>query len=71
LAQSSSRNFLFSISDEFNPFDVTLHNYILTPGHMYTFRVLANQYASTSELKQMGIKERGCRQHHESDGLVF
>ncbi len=39
----SDKNFILSISNENNPFDIFEHNYLIEPGNFYTFKILANQ----------------------------
>ncbi len=39
----SAKNFILSISNENNPFDIFEHNFLIEPGNFYTFKVLANQ----------------------------
>ena len=41
--QRSSKNFILSISNENNPFDIFKQKYTVEPGFMYTYRVVANQ----------------------------
>ena len=50
--QRSSKNFILSISNENNPYDIYEHNFVIEPGNFYTFKVLANQVSNLKNLFQ-------------------
>jgi hypothetical protein len=47
-AESLSRNFIVSITNEHNPFDIVNRNYLIESGHSHIFKVLANRSSLVS-----------------------
>jgi hypothetical protein len=71
LENLKSENFLLSISNAYAPHYIIFNNYIIEPGHIYTFRVLAQQIASSKALKNMRQEDRNCLLVHENGKLNF
>ena len=69
-AQRSSKNFILSITNENNPFDIFKENYVLEPGNIYTYRVVASQIGATERFNEMDAKSRNCSLPHEKGSLV-
>ena len=67
--EPSRKNFILSIINEYNPFDIINRNYLIEPGYSYTFRVLANQVISSSNLNKMEPNNRKCLLANESELL--
>jgi hypothetical protein len=64
--KTSRTNFILSITNEHNPFDIIHRNYLIEPGYSYTFSVLANQMISSSVLNKMEPNDRKCHFAYES-----
>jgi hypothetical protein len=58
--QRSSKNFILSISNENNAFDVFQQKFIISPGYSYTFKVVAAQTVTTERFDSMDVADRGC-----------
>jgi len=56
--QRYSKKFLLAVTNENNPFDIFKQNYVLEPGHVYKFRVIANQIVTTEKFDQVFIRSR-------------
>jgi hypothetical protein len=69
-AARSTKNFILSITNENNPFDILKQNYIIEPGNAYTYRVIANQIGTTDRFNAMDPVDRGCSLPHEIGLLV-
>ena len=69
-AQRSSKNFILSITNENNPFDIFKQNYVIEPGNIYTYRVVASQIGATDRFSEMDAKNRNCSLPHEKGSLV-
>jgi len=65
-SKRSSNNFIMSITNENNPYDVYKENYIIEPGHLYTFRILANQVITNERFNGLNQASRNCSLPHES-----
>jgi hypothetical protein len=68
-ADPSRNNFVISITNENNPFDIVNSNYFIEPGYVYTFRVLASQMIISSDLMETGPNYRKCLLPHEIGNL--
>ena len=66
-----SQNFILSISNEFNPYDVYKQNYFIEPGNIYTYRILANQITTSERFEDMEPASRNCSLPKESKNLNF
>ena len=71
LYERLSPNFILSISNEFNPYDVYKQNYFIEPGNIYTYRILANQITTTERFEDMEPASRNCSLPKESKNLNF
>jgi hypothetical protein len=58
--EESSRNFILSITNEFNPFNVYKQNFVIEPGYSYKYRVVANQVATTERFDKLEKQNRNC-----------
>ena len=45
----SSKNFILSITNEKSAYDILEQNYLLEPGNLYTFRVMASQMVTNKQ----------------------
>ena len=68
-ADSSRNNFIISITNGNNPFDIVNSNYFIEPGYVYTFRVVASQMIISSELAETDPDYRKCLLPHEIGNL--
>ncbi len=68
-ADPSRNNFIISITNENNPFDIVNSNYFIEPGNVYTFRVLASQMIISSDLTETDPNYRKCLLPHEIENL--
>ena len=68
-ASRDSNNFIMSITNEFNPFDIFEQNYPIETGHFYTFRVLANQVVTTDKFDLLHLSQRNCSLPNENGKL--
>jgi hypothetical protein len=59
-SERSSKNFILSITNENNPFDIFKQSYFVEPGNSYTFRVSANQIITNERFDAMPHIERNC-----------
>jgi hypothetical protein len=64
-ADPSRNNFIISITNENNPFDIVNSNYFIEPGYVYTFRVLASQMVISPDLTYTDPNYRKCLLPHE------
>ena len=69
-SKTSTKNFILSITNENNPFDIFKQSYIIEPGNVYTYRVIANQIVGTDRFNAMEPVDRGCSLPHETGLLV-
>jgi hypothetical protein len=69
-ASRSTKNFILSITNENNPFNIFKQNYIVEPGNAYTYRVIANQIVSTDRFNLMDPSKRNCSLPNEIGSLV-
>ncbi len=58
--EESSKNFVLSITNEYNSFNIYSENFIVQPGYSYKYRVIANQVVTTERFNQMGWSVRNC-----------
>jgi hypothetical protein len=56
----SSNNFLLSITNEHNGYEIFKQNYVLKPGYSYTYKVIANQILTTDRFNGLDQTTRGC-----------
>jgi hypothetical protein len=70
-AESLSMNFILSITNEHNPFDIVNRNYLIESGHSYIFKVLANQIISSEDLNKMEPNYVKCFLTNETEPLLF
>ena len=56
----SSNNFLLSITNENNGYDIFKQNYVLKPGFVYTYKIIANQILTTERFNSLDQTTRGC-----------
>ncbi len=68
-ADPSRNNFIISITNENNPFDIVNSNYFIETGYVYTFRVLASQMIISSDLTETEPNYRKCLLPHEIGNL--
>jgi hypothetical protein len=69
-SQRSSKNFILSITNENNPFDIFKQNHVIEPGNVYTYKVVASQIGATDRFNEMDYKNRNCSLPHEKGNLV-
>ena len=65
----SSKNFLLSITNPMNPFSIFEENFVLKPGYIHTFKIIANEIVTTDRFKDMDMKYRNCSLPHEIENL--
>ena len=53
----SSKNFIISITNENSAFDISEQNYLLEPGYLYTFRVMASQIVTSENFDSLSHGE--------------
>lgn len=58
--QRSSKNFVLSITNEFNSFDALKETYLIKPGFSHTYKVIANQIVTSERFNDMDPTSRGC-----------
>ena len=61
-------NFVVSVTNVLNGFEIYKHRYTLSPGYVYNFRVIADQMVATDRFKKLGPAIRECRLQHENYG---
>jgi len=71
LENSESRNFIFSISNEYESHIMFKKSYTIMPGFIYTFRVMAKQIVSSEALKNVSPMDRNCLLKNEKGHLNF
>jgi hypothetical protein len=66
-----SQNFLLSITNEFNPYEVFKQNFYIEPGNIYTYRIVANQVITTERFESMDNVIRNCSLPRENTNNQF
>jgi hypothetical protein len=67
--QRETKDFILSVTNENNVYDIVRQSFDLLPGNIYTFRILASQIATTEKFESMSQKDRNCGLENESDYL--
>ena len=67
--QRSSKNFILSITNPNNSFDISKQNYLIKPGFSYTYKIIANQIVTTERFNEMDPSSRVCSLPEENLGL--
>ena len=67
----TTNDFVLSISNENNNYDIVRHNFQVQPGNFYTFRIMASQTTTTTKFEAMNLKYRNCRLDVEKGGLKY
>jgi hypothetical protein len=62
----SSQNFILSITNENNPFDIFRQSYFIEPGFSYKYQILADQIVTTKEFDNMEPSIRNCSLPNEN-----
>jgi hypothetical protein len=65
----SSNNFLLSITNEHNGYDIFKQNYVLKPGYAYTYKVIANQILTTDRFDSLDQTTRDCSLPGENEKM--
>jgi hypothetical protein len=71
LEHSKSLNFLLAISNAYEPHLMIKKRYVIQPGLIYTFKVIANQIVSSEALNIMSPTDRNCLLHNEIGNFNF
>jgi hypothetical protein len=66
-----SNDFILSITNENNPFDIAKSNFNLLPGQIYSFRVMQSQIGTTSNFDSMNFQDRSCALPNENGKLRY
>jgi len=66
-----SNEFILSITNENNPFDIAKSNFNLLPGQSYSFKVMQSQIGTTSKFDSMNFQDRNCALPNESGKLRY
>ena len=69
--QRTSKDFLISITNENNYYDILHRSFAVKPGQFYTFRVMTSQLTTTQKFDKMKQDIRNCSLAHESESLKF
>jgi len=56
----ASGNFILSITNEFNPFNIYKQNFVIEPGYSYIYRIIANQVVTTERFDKLDKQDRNC-----------
>ena len=70
-SQRTSNDFILSITNEDNVYDITRNSFTLLPGNIYTFRILASQTRTTAKFETMSRQDRKCALPNEKGKLKF
>ncbi len=62
----SSQNFILSITNKNNPFDIFRQSYFIEPGFSYKYQILADQTVTTKEFDNMEPSIRNCSLTNEN-----
>jgi hypothetical protein len=71
LESSKSQNFLLAIANKYEPHIMTKRRYVIEPGFIYKFGVIAKQIVSSEALNQMSPNDRKCLLKNENVNLNF
>ena len=71
LMDATSLNFILSLSGANKLHDLVQKNYVVEPGFVHTFRVLAKQMTASDALKDLNPGERNCLLEEEAEHLNF
>ena len=66
-----NRNFIVSITNPSNLFEISRENYTVRPGYHYTFKIMANEIVTTERFNGMDASTRNCFLPHENQNLKF
>jgi hypothetical protein len=66
-----SNEFIISITNENNYFDIIRNFYTLEPGYFYKFKVQPSQITTTYKFDSMSKEDRNCGLHTDSSKLKY
>ena len=70
-SQRETNDFILSVTNENNVYDIVRQSFDLLPGNIYTFRILASQITTTEKFETMSQKDRNCGLENESGKLRY
>ena len=71
LAGTKNTNFIVSISNPANLFEINREHYEIRPGNHYTFKIFANEIVTTDRFNDMDPISRNCFLPRENQNLEF
>jgi len=66
-----NQDFILSVTNEDNYYDIIRNSYTLEPGNFYTYKVMASQITTTQKFDAMSRDDRKCLLQSESDGIKY
>ncbi len=66
-----SNEFILSINNENNPYDIYKSHFNLLPGQSYSFKVTQSQIGTTSKFDSMNYEDRNCTLPNENSKLRY
>lgn len=66
-----NQDFVISITNEDNYYEIVRHSYTLEPGNLYTYKVMASQITTTKKFEAMSVADRKCLLQSETDGIKY